>query len=132
MIDQSPTGAGDAISSGTHRVLAIDPIEETDGVLSLIAVYRHFAPDDHRFALYTFRFRYTTNRKGEYLLDLDEWCPPDQPVSAQHPGMLTYLDAYFASYEIHVSMAVPVFGPDDRADNAAAERFSDDSESQFL
>lgn len=128
MIDHSPTAVGAAIPPGSRRVLTVDPIEGEEGMIDLRAVYRHFQPNHDRLDIHTFSFRYTVTSASEYLLGLDEWMPPEQSVSAWQVGMLRYVEAYVAQYDMTVSLSVSVHEHGDFVEEPPADSFEADTE----
>lgn len=108
MIDPAPTDAGTELPPGSRRGVAVDLIKGGDGTIDLTAVYRHVRPTHDRLDCYTFSFRYTVTDTGAYLLGLDEWIPPERSVSAWQMGMLRYVEAFFAQYDLTARLSVPV------------------------
>lgn len=128
MIDPSPTGTSEELLPGTRRVVAVDPIEGENGSITLTAVYRHFRPNHNRLDIHTFSFRYMVTDAGAYLLGLEEWMPPERSVSAWQMGMLRYVEAYFAQYDITASLSVPVHEHGDYIENPPVDSFAADAE----
>ena len=128
MTDSSSTHISDDIPPGTRRVLAVDPIEGENGLIDLMAVFRHFEPTANRFDIHSFSFRYTTTTAGEWLLGLNEWDPPERSVTAWQIGMLKYVSAYFAHHDVNASMSVSVPEYGDFVEGPPADSFEQDAE----
>ncbi|WP_248910534.1 hypothetical protein [Halocatena marina] len=128
MTEFSSASIDDDLPPGTRRVIAVDPIEGEEGMIDLTAVFRPFKPTADRLDFHTFSFRYVATATDEYLLGLNEWLPPERAVSAWQVGMLKYISAYFAHYDVQASVTVPVHEYGDFAEGPPVDRFEQDAE----